>query len=1383
MAVIKAKDSGNLQQGRMAESAAKVVKALNNKKQPQGVPRSILELSKANDAFQQAEVKLAQTDPKSKSDPVATNALAKAVVDIEDASDRFQEINELLQQYVNNVLANTQKAIACRKADQGFANKDLAKRRSSSRKHGEDNKSLERGGDDDSVEKYYYSEFTEGSAQGRQEIDPKLQHQRKHNRHDSIKGLPSEENNEEGPKSGTGYKEEQKVHLGDGTTLDGRKSKDLNFRKSQLLLVEEKLMNEQENQENTNKQPTRYTTLKDEADRDNSNRDRYNKNPDSDDDRRFRPGQGASARNNANDSENENHRKSIEYDSDDVDHLLHDSENVTKPASGQDQKGRRTSDFKPTDKGSKTHDHEYSSEQRNDRQPTDEEGSLNRDSNPKNGNKSKGFDEERQDDFSYVPSKPGKGKTESSEYIETASKKFDKTKSDNPESNPHNDKYEYTETADRRFDKNPEEGYGSEDDQKNRVKEDPSDTNSKNPDGKKETIETASRRFNNLRNEDEKNPIYREDDDYDETSSKKGTNDPKSKETLETAYRRKSKGPETDDARITSKLDNFNYQKNSKDGSPENAFKTDEEVTKKPSGSNKPESQNNTQGRKSTIKTSTYDEKEPIIRGVREGEIIVAELEEGKSGASKIRFSIVDSQGQKTPIDTRHMINPQSEFGEEFYKSITSSKKSGGDVHSNPKKQADPIASAMEERKSIVRDRLVLPLLEDEEDMEEQSHKYSSVPEAPVPKKLLILDGRPRDPDMINQEKVVFPKDAIKRSLINQTTSSKSKDQPVERINAMVSDPNDENGANEGNNQTTPASFVPPIEKPKNYDEKRKTFFIEDTEKIGEDLVPRLIEMDYMYFKKIDEPPSESEEEKLHPLDPFESFYQECDQSKKNVPSIPGSKVFKRKVRKLKPEEQREAEKEKMEIARKLRDPNLVPHEVLVKTDEWAHGRPVLKKQIEFEETKNNFNKEPDFQEATLDYYQLIEKNPEFTDSIMYPEKATIKRYNPQAPDTNVNTFDSMNRSELLSPVKFMLAQGPDGSIRIYQLENYQGNPLIETEAGRLSVPTNIEASQDGFRTMFRHSGNFNDTPVLEPQTSRLLLASTLDAPTHRQSEIQTLADRRVLTPDELARFLEMMKFVPDVKIELYKQSPEEIKGKSIVEQGLQFNSMAYTDRASIMKQIGELNRQGKIAASSPQTKPKITLEESVKLSMLHSDDRTKQSFLQEPKINAIKLEDTYQDKPLFQIVDGKDEGQEDEEIEKYDPVAHLQEELDKIANISDAQVPFTDISNKALTTTDDVHAQKQILKQLAKELEGKSKSKGQAIDDWMFLPNGTSMVNNSLKSEIPYKDCEWMKLSEIYKVGCSHSVQCVPFKLQSKGVVPTRWKSHQVGCLLGCSL
>jgi hypothetical protein len=734
----------------------------------------------------------------------------------------------------------------------------------------------------------------------------------------------------------------------------------------------------------------------------------------------------------------------------------------------------------------------------------------------------------------------------------------------------------------------------------------------------------------------------------------------------------------------------------------------------------------------------------------REGEIIVAEVEETKTGDNKIRFSKIDPEGRKSIIDARHIINPQTEYGEEFYKSVASSKRSA-EFSPSQKKKVDPVIASMETRKSVIRSRLAIDPATEEQDAYRSYQKYSSVVEPP--KKKIILDGRPRDTKSSVNEKLVFLKEAIARSLIEKAKPSES--QSVERINPKISDPNRIVEESDSSIDRRPTgSFVPPADLPRNCEEVKKTYFIEHSQKIGEDVVPTLVELDYMYFKpKDEEEDSGSEVEKLGPLDPCESFYQECDQTKRGVPKIPNTKVFKRKIRKLKPEEQKRAQEQKIEISKLLDQPNLVPCEILEKTKEWSQGKPIYKKEIDFIQTKNSIPKEPEYIESKLDYYQLIEKNPEFNESIMFPERSVIRNYKPQPPAAQFNAFDSLNKSELMPPAKFLVAQGDDGCIRIFQLEYFEGNPLIETEAGRLSLPSDIESSQDGFKTMFRHSGNFNQAPVLEPQTSQIVNSNIFRVPSQRQSEMQGLAQKKVLGVEELAKFLDIMKTVPNAKIELYKQSPEEVKGRSIVEGGFQFASMTYTDRSSLLKQIGELQKQGKIVSCAPQTvAPKIKMEESIKLSALHSDENAKKSLLTEPKIKAVKLDETLHDKPLFQIVESKSVQKEnsDDEESKDDPVTQLKEELSKLSNLSDGQVPFTEIAKKALENTDDVNDQKKILNKLAKEMQSTVKERGQYIDDSIFMPNGTSMVNNSIKSEIPFKRCEWMPLSELYKVDSS---------------------------------
>jgi hypothetical protein len=67
-------------------------------------------------------------------------------------------------------------------------------------------------------------------------------------------------------------------------------------------------------------------------------------------------------------------------------------------------------------------------------------------------------------------------------------------------------------------------------------------------------------------------------------------------------------------------------------------------------------------------KKKTYSEIDPEDISVREGEVIIAEIQQGSSGKNKVRFSIIEKDGKKSVIHPLHVIDPLTEKGEEFYK-------------------------------------------------------------------------------------------------------------------------------------------------------------------------------------------------------------------------------------------------------------------------------------------------------------------------------------------------------------------------------------------------------------------------------------------------------------------------------------------------------------------------------------------------------------------------------------------------------------------------------------------------------------------------------------------------------------------------------------------
>lgn len=1432
---------------KIEESIKKLKSSLNEEGNTLFVPRCVMEIGKCHDQMRKVEGNKDNRELVQAASPKATAELAKSIVGLQNASNRFQEVTETINEDMRDLMRNTEKCLTAKRSDDV---KQKDKLKSDVRKAGVRAAEMKTG-EDDSVEKYYYSEFTEGSNEGHVIGRDK----EAANRLELVKIRDAEEDKDIYPLEVKG--EPQHGYSSENKNERKGKSKP-NSRKSRMDAMEENIMEGDNTGYKSEQVDNRDANLEDDSGvigrEDSDTEDRRfgvvekKKNSEEAQGQDSKTNEEVESRNNR--SETQNNDSDI-YDSEG--NVIDKDEEISGDYSRDDSKGSGEDNRPTLNKSKERSDYDEDGGYLGNQAKRDGAVVQNRDDlteqayyKAKNTNPQiRGIYEEEENGYK-VNKKDGSMGSNRHNSIKESKIGAEILEEDEDEYENENIRIDSGHrssklSSDNRDSKKADKPYRNNDEDK---------IDSDRYSSKKSTDPRYSSRQNSER--DSRGPISYHDDDDKSRNSSKGGRLEDNEDGQKSSSRKKQTGSSNryeSDKDPKQYSEEGYYRKNTNhDGyQPEPDEKDrrviDEEAYyhnyKKPHRINPEEVQatesgyygrgrSHTFGEEPTKKNSNRDKgKKPKDNHIREGEIIVAEIEEGKSG-NQIRFSMIEPNGRKSIIQSKHIIDPTTEAGAQFYiarKSVIPLE----NAHIYP--EGLERAEDQMYKKKIPAESILLgdptyrqpehraftqPYeVERDEDYYKKSNFSSPAKRASalapasqnkstISRKSIILDGRSKDPKNFNKETVVFPRESVIKTLHAQDPIDEErdddeftywhqgggqlKDHAVERLVPRLKDPkqfenqskkasvlldserdrqgtssaysssqmpNSPRSRTDGSN--IPSMFQTPIMKPLNTVEDRKSYFIQNKEIVEGLEVPRVVEVDYVYFRLKDDKPEPNHDPDINPhIDPCESFYQEADQARKDVPKIPGEKIYERRIRKLKPEEIEKREEEFRISQIKLSDPNLIPCEKLEKTNEWAGGKPVLIKKIDF--IKNPNPVPPKLEESALKYYKMIEKNNDFNESVVYHDSGIVTsrvvERDTAKPDNNY--FDSFTEP-VISPLKFMIAQGPDGAFRVFQLEEFEGNPLIETETGgKFSLPSEMESSaKEGVRTMYRHSGTFHDQPILEPQRSRVIDISVLNVPRMSQLEFSRLTNKKILGPEELAKFLEMACNIPDAKVELYKQSPDALNGHSIVEQGLVLNSLAPDEKSRLLKQISELQSKGKLKSEDVSKIPKVQMAESIRLSTLDKSNKTKSSLMKEKKINAVQLEETYQGRPLYHIKDSSENpGQakttpsaaENYETRK-NPIEELKEEMDKTENISEIQPLYNNISQRCIDENEDVKQQKKELNKLYEALVAESKQRGQPIEDWMFLPNGTSMVNNSLKSEIPYKDCQWMKLSDLYKV------------------------------------
>ena len=461
---------------------------------------------------------------------------------------------------------------------------------------------------------------------------------------------------------------------------------------------------------------------------------------------------------------------------------------------------------------------------------------------------------------------------------------------------------------------------------------------------------------------------------------------------------------------------------------------------------------------------------------------------------------------------------------------------------------------------------------------------------------------------------------------------------------------------------------------------------------------------------------------KLSPSSSVESFYVEKVKE--------GEKVYSRKARELKPHEKK-ARKDKIEEEKKLlSNPNVVVGEKLQPSTEWSRGKRVFLKEKNFVDTKPKEKNE--VIEKKIEYFDVVDVNPETEDRIIVEEEGKLR--------TVIETPEQKQKGQDEEP-KFVVMKGDDGEYKVIKLNNLDDNPLnpqdkdSKENKGKPAKP--VEVYEKAPLT-------FHDLPIYS--TANLL-------PTRNKT----------LSPDELNNFLKQVQAQPGAAVSVWEQTNSSLEGKPVIEGRTNLGGKGM-DKAA--KTLDTMADDGKISNVDPVKKKKDQearlKEELAKLN--RSDNFSMRTFKgpkYDPKISTpIKVE-PIDATPVtinpaeggkaisgFQLNENKNKGAEtDTTMAENEPVEELKRVLPNVKPISDVQPIYSDLSKQCLEVTPDRKEQAKLLDDMFKQVDDEVKKRGLPFDDGMFPAGPSSMVNNSIKSKLPYKNQPWEKLSDQYEV------------------------------------
>jgi hypothetical protein len=494
---------------------------------------------------------------------------------------------------------------------------------------------------------------------------------------------------------------------------------------------------------------------------------------------------------------------------------------------------------------------------------------------------------------------------------------------------------------------------------------------------------------------------------------------------------------------------------------------------------------------------------------------------------------------------------------------------------------------------------------------------------------------------------------------------------------------------------------------------KRKRFFREAVQVVEGVEIPAVVPVEEFVRRKYrsDTPESQkSHQDHCDPtIDPCESFYEEVEPQNllRDNKSVDKQPIYRRKIRKLNPQEIEKREKEKAFEDEMLKKRNIVMSEKLEKVDEWSKGKRILKKKKDFVKVKRQTE---NYDEAPIDFLKVIGKDPETRGPVFVKDEGTqrIKQLDPEEEEEIRN-----------KPPGYTILKGSNNTYKILKLLDPEENVLVKKIGCDLENPS--------IRLYEKYPELVNGLPLFEEDKNRYLDRNAPECSKNEKLEniIKGIEGKQYLEAGDLTKFLTELKNSPQVSVEFHQEEPEELNQKHVT---LEVPAEVVIDpkENALFKVIDELIKSKQIDPYGNRKKRNLV---SRKLDQMMDD---KSIYVAEPEGGS----------EISRMAREAEEEPEDDNV-----VDELKKAMDNTKTIGDLQGMFQELAARIVRENEEVGKQNEVLDELFKEYRDELRKRNETFKDFLFARNSSSMVNNSIKSKESYKNIGWKKLSEIYEV------------------------------------
>jgi hypothetical protein len=445
---------------------------------------------------------------------------------------------------------------------------------------------------------------------------------------------------------------------------------------------------------------------------------------------------------------------------------------------------------------------------------------------------------------------------------------------------------------------------------------------------------------------------------------------------------------------------------------------------------------------------------------------------------------------------------------------------------------------------------------------------------------------------------------------------------------------------------------------------KRKQFFKEGLQSVEGVDIPVIVPVEEYVRRKYrsDTPESQkSHQDHCDPtIDPCESFYEEVEpqnllRSNKSMDKQP---IYRRKIRKLNPQEIDKREKEKLLEEEMLKKKNIVMSEKLEKVDEWSKGKRILKKKKDFVKVKRQVE---NYDEIPIDFLKVIGKDPETRGPVFVKDEGTQR----------TKQLEPEEEEEIRSkPAAYTILKGSNNTYKILKLLDPEDNILVKKIGCDLENPS--------IRLYEKYPELVNGLPLFEEDKNRYLDRNAPECSKNERLEniIKVIEAKPYLEAGDLTKFLTELKNSPQVSVEFHQEEPEELNQKHVTLE-VPAEAVIAANENALFKIIDELIKSKQIDPYGNRKKRNLV---SRKLDQMMDD---KSIYVAEPEGGS----------EVSRMAREADEEQPDD-----NPIDELKKAMDNTKNVGDLQGLFQELAARIVRENEEVGKQNELLDELFKE-------------------------------------------------------------------------------------